>query len=99
MAFAPITPTSARRLRILFGFLVRNLRGYGWSGSLRLGRSWVLGVLGPWPLTRVSNIMVLDFKKTSPCSVSPAWDNSSSSNIWSPKRGLALSSFLVAIGT
>ena len=53
------------------GFLLETEGGRTGVGHL----GWGVGrVLGPWPLTRVSNIMVLDFKETSPCSLSPAWD-------------------------
>ena len=67
-----------------WGFCLGLLLGTGGgktqAGAGRLGWGGTR-VPGPLTLTRVSNIMMLDFKETSPCSLFPAWDISSSSKI------------------
>ena len=46
------------------------------AGAGRLGGGRVRALWSWLSLAKVSNIIALDFKETSPCSLSPAWDTS-----------------------
>ena len=46
------------------------------AGEGRLGGGRVRALWSWLSLAKVSNIIALDFKETSPCSLSPAWDTS-----------------------